>query len=200
LAALYLLPTHTTLALVVLAVCGGLMAGLTGVFVVAFRWSALGERLERTPLRPIIARASVLASDEARAVLHNVRSQTARLFAISAAVMVLQVAVVVALAEALGVHAPIAFLAAAASLIVLVVMLPISIAGLGSREGMLILLFTAAGEPREDAIALGVLLFFVGLIARLPGVIGWVYRGYKPGDDKSLEPVVPMVEPAALVD
>jgi hypothetical protein len=61
-------------------------------------------------------------------------------------------------------------------MVVLVVMLPISVAGLGSREGMLVLLFTAAGEPRDAAVALGVLLFAVGIIARLPGALGWMRR------------------------
>jgi len=53
---------------------------------------------------------------------------------------------------------------------------PISFAGLGSREAILVVLFTAAGEPKDAAIALGVLLFVVGLIARLPGALGWFRR------------------------
>jgi hypothetical protein len=45
---------------------------------------------------------------------------------------------------------------------------------------MLVLLFTAAGEPSEEAVALGVLLFAVGIVARLPGIVGWLRQSRSP--------------------
>jgi hypothetical protein len=83
------------------------------------------------------------------------------------------------------------FLASAAAMVVLVVMIPVSFAGLGSREGMLVLLFTAAGEPGEEAVALGVLLFAVGIVARLPGVVGWLRQNRAVALPQASEPVLP---------
>lgn len=130
----------------------------------------------RGPLRRLETAANMITSPEAREVYAGMRSRAAIVVSLSALVVALQVAVVVLLAEALGVRASIVLLAAAAALVVLVVMLPVSIAGLGSREAVLVLLFTAVGEPSEQAVALGLLLFAVGIVARMPGALGWLRR------------------------
>jgi uncharacterized membrane protein YbhN (UPF0104 family) len=175
-AALYLLPEHTRLAVVVLLVSGGGLGALIAAPSVAMRAPELVSRFARGPLAKLETAAGMITSPEAREVYGGMRFRAPMLAALSGLVVVLQISVVVLLAESLGVRASIVFLAAAAAMVVLVVMLPVSIAGLGSREAVLVLLFTAAGEPKDEAVALGVLLFAVGMVARMPGALGWLRR------------------------
>jgi uncharacterized membrane protein YbhN (UPF0104 family) len=175
-AALYLLPEHPRLSLLVLTISGvGLVAGILVLPASRLARSA-GARLEGGRLGAIGRAFDAVSSAEARQVYAGIRERATVLAALSLVAVALQVTVVVLLAESLSLDASVVFLAAAAAMVVLVVMLPISVAGLGSREGMLVLLFTAAGEPRDAAVALGVLLFAVGIIARLPGALGWMRR------------------------
>lgn len=175
-AALYLLPEHPRLSVIVLLVSFGGLAALVGVTLLLRFAPRLVGRIERGPLARLRALTDVLESPEAAHMLRAMRGSAVSLAALSALAVALQIGVVIFLAKAIGLNASVVFLAAAAAMVVLVVMLPISVAGLGSREGILVVLFTAAGEPKEAAIALGVLLFFVGLVARLPGVLGWLRR------------------------
>jgi uncharacterized protein (TIRG00374 family) len=176
-AAAYLFPSYHKVSAVVFLISGGMLAGgamLIWMTRVAPRFVA---RFEVGPLARLRKVTDAIESPEAKSLYAGMRASAWQLALLSSVVMVLQVSVVVLLGEALSLHASVGFLAASAAMVVLVVMLPISVAGLGSREGILVLLFTAAGEPKEAAIALGVLLFFVGLVARLPGVTGWLRRG-----------------------
>lgn len=175
-AALYLLPDHRRLSIVVLVVAGGGLAALIAAPFVAMRAPDLVAKYARGPLRKLETAAQMITSPEAREVYAGMRSRGALIAALSVLVVTLQVLVVIFLAESLGVRASLVLLAAAAAMVVLVVMLPVSIAGLGSREAVLVLLFTAAGEPSEQAVALGLLLFAVGLVARMPGALGWLRR------------------------
>lgn len=92
---------------------------------------------------------------------------------LSAVILVIQTGIIVTLAQALSLDVPLPFLIMSWSLVTLVVTLPISIGGLGLREGVLVAMFVAVGEPKEDALALGLLFFVVVMITRLPGGIPW---------------------------
>ncbi len=175
-AAIYLAPEHPRMAAIVLLVSGGGIAAGIALAWLTQRAPRLLARIERGPLTRLRPATDMFVSPEAHAVYRGVRRRVLPIAGLSAAAVLLQVTVVVLLAESLGLEASVVFLAAAAAMVVLVVMLPISIAGLGSREAMLVLLFSAAGEPKEAAVALGVLLFAVGIVARLPGAAGWMRR------------------------
>lgn len=175
-AALYLIPSHHRLSAIVLIVSTGAFVAVGAGALLIAKAPRLVERIERGPLMRLRKVTDVLQSVEAQALYNGLRARAGSLAALSLAVVVLQVSVVVLLAEALSLNASVVFLAAVAAMVVLVVMVPISFAGLGSREAMLVVLFTAAGEPKDAAVALGVLLFAVGLIARLPGALGWLRR------------------------
>ncbi len=88
----------------------------------------------------------------------------------------LDAALAVVAAVALGIDASWVFIAMAWSVVALVIMLPISVGGLGPREGMFVVLFAAAGKPEEEALALGLLMFALSLAVRAPGVIAWITR------------------------
>lgn len=175
-AALYLIPDYHRLSAIVLLISVGSFAAIgLGAFLIA-KAPGFVERFERGPLVKFRKVTDTLQSPEAHTLFAGLRSRAGELAFLSFAVAFLQVTVVVLLAESLNLHASIVFLAAVAAMVVLVVMVPISFAGLGSREAILVVLFTAAGEPKDSAVALGVLLFVVGLIARMPGALGWFRR------------------------
>ena len=75
------------------------------------------------------------------------------------------------MARALGVSLPLAVWFAVVPLVALAMVLPISISGVGIREGGLAMLLAPLGVPAEQAVAIG-LLWFLSTI--LSGVIGGV--------------------------
>ncbi|MEE9543049.1 MAG: lysylphosphatidylglycerol synthase domain-containing protein, partial [Thermodesulfobacteriota bacterium] len=58
-------------------------------------------------------------------------------------------------------------------------MVPISLAGLGVREGIFIYLFTKIGTSQEEALSLSLLFFFATLIISIIGGIEYVRIGGK---------------------
>jgi uncharacterized membrane protein YbhN (UPF0104 family) len=52
--------------------------------------------------------------------------------------------------------------------------LPVSLAGLGVREAVYLLLFEMLGVDRIDAVALGLLFFAVTILAGLTGALAFV--------------------------
>lgn len=58
-------------------------------------------------------------------------------------------------------------------------MVPISLAGLGVREGIFIFLFTKAGAAQEEALSISLLFFFVTLLISVLGGIQYVRIGGK---------------------
>jgi uncharacterized membrane protein YbhN (UPF0104 family) len=176
LAAIYLFPQHHRLSVIVLIVSGGTLAAVAIALWLSRAAPRLVRRFEVGPLARLSKLTDVLASSDADALYHGIASRAGQLAFLSVAVLVLQVGSVVLLAESLELHASIALLTAAAAMVVLVVMLPVSILGIGSREATLVVLFTASGQPHEAAVALGVLMFISGLISRLPGALSWWRR------------------------
>lgn len=63
-------------------------------------------------------------------------------------------------------------------LIILITILPISIAGWGVREGAMIMLLGLVGMPSEQALALSILVGIVALISGLPGGLIWLIENY----------------------
>ena len=54
---------------------------------------------------------------------------------------------------------------------VLAFLLPLSVSGLGAGVASFVPLFALAGLPREEAFALGLLFWFLGVLGNLPGGI-----------------------------
>jgi glycosyltransferase 2 family protein len=80
------------------------------------------------------------------------------------------------LAMSLGI--PISFPATVAimSLVGIIVSLPLSIGGLGTREATMVAAFSLIGLPAPQALAFSFLIFLVGLAWRSVGVVGWLRR------------------------
>jgi hypothetical protein len=61
-------------------------------------------------------------------------------------------------------------------LILLVMLLPISIYGLGTSQLAFAALFARAGVPAGDAVALSLLFVGLGIVGNLPGALLYVTR------------------------
>lgn len=80
------------------------------------------------------------------------------------------------LAGGLGISLPFGVLAPALAAGAISSMLPISLHGLGFREGMFLILLAQYGIPAEKAVLLGLLTFSVNVVAALPGGILHILR------------------------
>jgi uncharacterized protein (TIRG00374 family) len=67
----------------------------------------------------------------------------------------------------------------------IVTILPVSFAGLGVREGAYVFLFTQAGMPRETALSLSLLVYFISIFT--PGLIGGIIYVLKGARDYAAE-------------
>ena len=72
--------------------------------------------------------------------------------------------------------------------ILLIMALPISIAGWGVREGVMITAFSLIGVPIEGAFALSILFGLMGLLIALPGGVVWLMRSNKKIDNLTTFP------------
>lgn len=73
------------------------------------------------------------------------------------------------IALALGIQVTIAVLAAVIAIMTLLVMLPISINGIGLRENSLVVLLALVGVEPEKSLALSLISFFLIVLSALPG-------------------------------
>ena len=83
-------------------------------------------------------------------------------------------------AVAIDIEAPFLLLVAAYALVNLSLFLPISIQGLGPREGILIVALAGVGESDEAGVALGLLWFSLLTLSRVPGILGWLHTPGRP--------------------
>ncbi len=82
--------------------------------------------------------------------------------------------------RALGLDLAFTYVAAAWGVVALTMLLPISVNGLGTREGVYVAVFAAQGVGREDAFAVSLLVVAASLAAAAPGVLEWLYRAAWP--------------------
>jgi uncharacterized protein (TIRG00374 family) len=87
----------------------------------------------------------------------------------SVAVQILRVLQAWCLGRALGIDAPAATYFAFVPLILLVMLLPVSINGIGTSQAAFVWFFGRAGVPGADAFALSVLFLALGVVGNLPG-------------------------------
>ncbi|MDD4933257.1 MAG: lysylphosphatidylglycerol synthase transmembrane domain-containing protein [Methylacidiphilaceae bacterium] len=87
-----------------------------------------------------------------------------------------------ALMQALRLELPFWLLVTTMVVVNVAVALPVSISGLGIREGALLYLLGSFGVSREEAVAFSLLLFAVGLFwSLLGGIVYLYYRSVAPG-------------------
>jgi uncharacterized membrane protein YbhN (UPF0104 family) len=98
----------------------------------------------------------------------------------SIAVQVLRVLQAWCLGVGLGIAAPLSSYFAFIPSILLVMLLPVTVNGLGTSQAAFVLFFRAAGVPDAQAFALSVLFVALGIVGNLPGGILWARSGLTP--------------------
>ena len=98
----------------------------------------------------------------------------------SVGVQVLRVLQAWCLGLGLGIDAPLAVYFAFIPIILLVMLLPVTVNGLGTSQVAFVLFFRTAGVPQPAAFALSVLFVALGVVGNLPGGVLWARSGLTP--------------------
>lgn len=96
--------------------------------------------------------------------------------AVALPVQALRILVHYAAALAIGVQAPVLYFFLFIPIVAVFIALPISINGLGVREGLGVLLYAKIGVGSEEAFSLSFLAYLIGVLVSLPGIAGFVTR------------------------
>jgi hypothetical protein len=143
-------------------------------------WGGLAGALLGMGMLPLLARRS----HRFRLVAEGVgvwRGQVSRALAalgLSFLVQALSIIQVLCVGLALGLPTPLLVYAAAVPLVCLFMMLPISVNGVGVREGSLVLLLASAGVLPAQALALGLVWFSVTIAAGVLGGCVYLFGRY----------------------
>jgi glycosyltransferase 2 family protein len=154
--------------------CAAVAAAVFSARVAAFL-IALAQRL---PWARAHAAGSAVVGAVQRYAAHH-RLLTAVSLA-SIGVQVLRVLQAWCLGLGLGIDAPLSVYFAFIPIILLVMLLPITVYGLGTSQAAFVLFFEAAGVAEPAAFALSVLFVALGVIGNLPGGLLWARSGLTP--------------------
>jgi glycosyltransferase 2 family protein len=163
----------TFFAVLIGIACGGMLVLLALVLSLRSSSKRLRRRLEGSGF----GRRLLEVGDETLSAL-GVIGRTDLVFAgiLSLAINLVTAAALYIAALSLDIDVSLALIVAAWSVVALSNILPISIQGLGPREGILIVALVGGGESREAGVALGLLWFALLTVSRLPGIFGWLHR------------------------
>lgn len=131
-------------------------------------------------LARIVARLPAAARELATRVLESVRRYAAhhrplgQVFAGSIGVQVLRIVQAIFLGLGLGISAPASAYFAFVPLILLVMLLPVTVNGIGTSQAAFVWFFGRAGVSPADAFALSVLFVALGIVGNLPGAVLYV--------------------------
>lgn len=167
----------------VIAICGAAV-------VFSARAAGLIRRLaERLPM----ARVRVLADDLVRATRAYARhhAELVNVLAGSVGVQILRIVQAYCLGRALGLAAPAVVYFAFIPLILLIMLLPVSINGIGPAQAAFVWFFAPGAATPAEAFALSVLFLALGVLGNLPGglLYAWSPLGRAPaaGARRSLD-------------
>lgn len=150
-----------------LIVAGTLSVGLLAVVFSADAAELVRRIVSAMPVQRVRSIASeVTGATRAYAVYHL---QLLNVLAGSIAVQLLRVAQAYCLGRALGLEAPAMVYLAFIPIILLVMLLPVTINGIGTSQVAFVWFFARAGTPAPQAFALSVLFLGLGVIGNLPG-------------------------------
>jgi len=129
------------------------------------------EFAQRMAARLPVARVRSLAGELPQATRAYARHHVAltTVLAGSIAVQVLRIIQAYCLGRAIGMSAPLSTYFAFIPLILLIMLLPISINGIGTSQAAFVWFFSRAGTPAPEAFALSVMFVALGVVGNLPG-------------------------------
>jgi glycosyltransferase 2 family protein len=167
------------------AVVAGLAAATTACLVAAMfvfsekteaAFEGLLSRVPRESIRRVPAQ--FLSSIRRYA---SQRGALVLVLATSIAVQVLRIVQAYYLGMALGLVQPPSIYFAFVPLILLVMLLPVTVNGIGTSQAAFVWLFGRAGTPAPEAFALSVLFVALQIVGNIPGAVFVITRTFSPG-------------------
>jgi uncharacterized protein (TIRG00374 family) len=161
----------------VAAALGLASAGCLAVAVCVFSESAAGG-IQRLAARLPGARLRRIAStlnEAVRRYAHH-REDLLKVLIASIGVQVLRVIQAYCLGRGLGIELPIVLYFVFIPLVMLVMQLPVTVAGLGTGQVAFDALFGQVGVPASQAVALSILFIALGFVGNLPGALLWAFE------------------------
>jgi len=165
----------------VLAALGVTAAGCAAVAAMVFSTrvaTALIALVRRLPWARVHSAGAALVGAVQRYATHHRLLGAVTLASVG--VQVLRVLQAWCLGLGLGIDAPLATYFAFIPIILLVMLLPITVNGLGTSQAAFVLFFQTAGVPKPAAFALSVLFVALGIVGNLPGGVLWARSGLTP--------------------
>jgi hypothetical protein len=156
-----------------------LMAGMTAAVVQrqALEWMMRFVRLDRfAPKLHAFARGVL----DSVAVYRSRPRLLLGVFGLSLVFQMVVITTIFLLSRALGWDTPFPYFCIFVPLITLGEALPVSIFGIGVRDGLYVLFFSFAGVPREKALALSMVYVFVSILYSLLGGLVFLLRRSPP--------------------
>ncbi|MCC7352134.1 MAG: flippase-like domain-containing protein [Anaerolineae bacterium] len=157
---------------------------LAGLAVVALLVKSLGPRAARGWLRVLRERFNGRVARWAGASVADLMDVAGRVpwrgwaWVLGASILVRLAHFIYSylLALSLGISISFPAIVAIMSVVGIIVSLPLSIGGLGTREATMVAAFSLLGLPSPQALAFSFLIFLAGLAWRSIGVVGWLRR------------------------
>jgi uncharacterized membrane protein YbhN (UPF0104 family) len=149
-------------------VAASAVCGTGAVLVFSAEASRLAHRIAMwLPSRALRTISGELV--EATRAYRNFRGALASVLTGSVAVQILRVIQAYCLGRALGIEASLIIYFAFIPLILLVMLLPVTVNGLGTSQVAFVWFFGRIGVPQAEAFALSVLFVALGVVGNLPG-------------------------------
>lgn len=164
------------------------VASAVGIVALALAALAIGPGRGRLAgLVPVRARGVVREVREALVASLAPGLRTVEVFALGFVFQALVIVEVWATAEAINMDLPLALAAVASTLVLVVTLVPLSVAGLGLREGGYVVVLGAAGYGATEATLLSLLTFVALALASAPGALGliWPMEGAAPASSQA---------------
>jgi glycosyltransferase 2 family protein len=169
---------ESTRAITVALLGGTVLSIAVAAVIFTERAADLVQRLTaRLPIRRVTSLASELTRATRAYGAHH--RELANVLAGSIGVQVLRIVQAYCLGRALGIEAPLAIYFGLIPLILLVMLLPVTINGIGTSQVAFVWFFGRAGVPEAEAFALSVLFVALGVIGNLPGGLLYAF-GFRP--------------------
>jgi len=171
----------STRAITISLALGGVLSLAAASVIFSERAASLAEAVA---IRLPVAAIKKIGTELTRATraYGNYHGELANVLAGSIAVQVLRIVQAWCLGRALGIEAPLVLYFGLIPLILLVMLLPVSINGIGTSQMGFVWFFGRAGVPGAEAFALSVLFVALGVVGNLPGGLLYAFgpRPRKP--------------------
>lgn len=175
-AAIVMVPRYATDPRVAAAL-GLASAGCLAIGVCVFSERATA-RIQRLVVRlpgARVQRIAITLSEAVRRYAHH-REDLLKVLMASIGVQVLRVVQAYCLGRGLGIELPIVLYFVFIPLVMLVMQIPVTVAGLGTGQVAFDALFGQVGVPASQAAALSILFIALGFVGNLPGAVLWAFE------------------------